>query len=145
MTELPFLKSIQLSMLRKILREQEILQEKLMNNKLQNTHQIVKAIQKRVCNSSNKNTYIWESLHIFLESTDKLFPWLKKFDKKYTVHHLLMHNQEFQQSTNKCIMLNMAENSISNSHQNSIAKTPFTHFVISQKISFLLSLHAELT
>ena len=69
-----------------------------MNNKLQNTYQIVKVIWQIVCNSSNKNnTHMWESLHIFLlESTYKLVPWLKKFEKKYTVHHLLVRDQEFQ-------------------------------------------------
>ena len=145
MAELPFLESIQLSILRKILHQQDVCQQKLMNNKLQNTHQIVKVIWQIVCNSSNKNTHIWESLHIFQESTYKLFPWPKKFNKKYTVHHLLVHDQEFQYSTDKCIILNVAGNTISISHQNSFVKTLFTHFVISQKISFLFSLHAELT
>ena len=34
--------------------------------------------------------------YIFLESFYKLVPRLKKFDRKYTVHHLLAHDQEFQ-------------------------------------------------
>ena len=34
--------------------------------------------------------------YIFLKSTYKLVPWLKKFEKKYTVHPLLVRDQKFQ-------------------------------------------------
>ena len=69
-----------------------------MNNKLQNTYQVVKVIWQIVCNSSKKNnTHMMGKLaHISRVNLYKLVPWLKKFHKKYTVHHLLVYDQEFQ-------------------------------------------------
>ena len=40
-----------------------------------------------ICNRSNKNN---------TKSNYELVPWLKKFEKNYTVHHLFVRNQEFQ-------------------------------------------------
>ena len=54
-----------------------------------------RTIWQLTCNTSNKNnTHTLESLHIFLESNYKLVPWLKKFEKVYTVHHLFVRHQE---------------------------------------------------
>ena len=53
-----------------------------MNNKLQNTYQIVKVIWQFA--TAVIKIHMWESLHIFLEPTYKLVPWLNKFDKVYS-------------------------------------------------------------
>ena len=68
-----------------------------MNSKLQNTYQIVKVIWQIVCNSSNKNNTHNEKACIYISKVNfyKFVPWLKKFDKKYTVHHLPVCDQEF--------------------------------------------------
>ena len=76
-----------------------------------------------ICNSSNKNnthTHIGKLAYI---SRGKLLIGSlvrKVWESMQFVIYL--HHQEFQ----KC---NVAKNSISISHQNSIARTPFTHFI----------------
>ena len=54
-----------------------------------------------------------QGLHIFLESNYKLVSWLKKFEKKYTVYHLVVRNQV---GISILIKFNMAVNSILISH-----------------------------
>ena len=88
-----------------------------------------------------KETRTLASLHIFLESNYKLVPSLKKFEIKYSVHHFFVGHPEFQYYKVQC----GSEHSISISHQNSIAKTPFTHFISLKRLVFFFSLLAELT
>ena len=78
-----------------------------------------------ICNSGNKNsTHTLESFLIFLESNYKLVPWLKKFQKVYSSSFICASS-----GISILIKCNVAVNSISISHQNSIAKTPFTYFI----------------
>ena len=70
------------------------------------------------------HTHTLASLHIFLESNYKLVPWLKKVEKKYSSSFVCGSS-----GISVLIKCNVTVNSISISHQNSIAKTPFTHFI----------------
>ena len=75
-------------------------------------------------NSTKRNTHTLASLHIFLESNYKLVPWLKKFEKVFS-SSLFVGHPKFQYYKVLC----GSEHSISISHQNCIAKTPFTNFI----------------
>ena len=79
-----------------------------------------------ICNSSNSenNTHTLESWLICLESNYKLVPWLKRFEIVYSSSFVCASS-----GVSILIKCNVAVNSISISHQNSIAKTPFTHFI----------------
>ena len=70
------------------------------------------------------HTHTLASLQIFLESNYKLVSWLKKFKKKYSSSFVCGSS-----GISILIKCNVAVNSISISHQNSIAITPFTHFI----------------
>ena len=71
------------------------------------------------------HTHTLASLHIFLESNYKLVPWLKKVEKKYSSSFVCGSS-----GISVLIKCNVTVNSISISHQNSIAKTPLTHFIL---------------
>ena len=73
---------------------------------------------------THTHTYTVASLQIFLESNYKLVFWLKKFKKKYSSSFVCGPS-----GISVLIKCKVAVNSISISHQNSIAKTPFTYFI----------------
>ena len=77
-----------------------------------------------ICNSSNKNNTTHWKVCIFLESIYRLVPRLKKFEKVYSSSFICASSR-----IPILIKCNMAVSSISISHQNSIAKTPFTHSI----------------
>ena len=100
-------------------------------------------------NSTKTSTHTLESLHVFLESTYELVSCLKKFEKVYSSSFVCGSS-----GIPILIKCNVAMNSISIRHQNSIAKTPFTHFLFFFFFIFLthllifhfpFSLLAELT
>ena len=68
--------------------------------------------------------YTLESLHIFLDSNYQLFPWLKKLENIYSSVYICASS-----GISVLIKYKVAVNSISISHQNGIAKTPFTQFI----------------
>ena len=84
--------------------------------------------EKNPFNDNISTTYLANNLqlqaHIFLESNYKLVLWLKKFEKVYSSSFIYV-----SPGISVLIKCNVAVNSISVSHQNSIAKTPFTHFI----------------
>ena len=83
------------------------------------------SIWEVICNTAvTKITHTLESLHIFLEPNYNLVPWLKNFEKVYSSSFICVSS-----GISIVIKCNVAVNSISVSHQNSIAKTPFTPFI----------------
>ena len=100
-----------------------------------------------LCNSGNTNnthththTYTnththththLESLHIFLQSNYKLVTWIKRFVKVYSSSFICVSSGIWIP-----IKCNMTVNSISINHQNSIAKTPFTHCISLRRYVF---------
>ena len=94
-----------------------------------------------ICNSSKKKeTHILEGLHLFLEPNNKFIPWLKMFEKVYSLSFVCALSE-----ISILIECNVAVNSILINHQSSIAKTQFTHCISLKRSFFFFFLHAELT
>ena len=87
-------------------------------------------IYKHTHTHTHTHTHL-ESLHIFLQSNYKLVTWIKRFVKVYSSSFICVSSGIWIP-----IKCNMTVNSISINHQNSIAKTPFTHCISLRRYVF---------
>ena len=88
---------------------------------------------------------IWESLYIFLR-VNLAINWFLGYRRlitsiQFIIYLCVIRNFNSLLFANNC---NVAVDSISIIHQNSIIKTPFTHFISLRRRVFF-SLHVELT